>query len=148
MIILNFLHVAPLAKWSVYQQQHTEFFWRLWILLTGMYAWLIPLGLNARHGTSVGRDSHSLRQVGQCSSSCFWGLRRNIASLLISHLTNTETSTNRLNALWAAVAEHNPWVQVTLCKCQQASRHLPRQTHWKRFWNTATRPPLIINCAD
>lgn len=111
MIILNFLHVAPLAKWSVYQQQHTEFFWRPWMLLTGMYAWLIPWGLNARHGTSVGRDSHSLRQVGQCSSSCFWGLRRNIASLLISHLTNTETSTNRLNALWAAVAEHNPWVQ-------------------------------------
>lgn len=44
------------------------------------------------------------------------------------------------------------WTQSTgsgtLCKCQQASRHPPRQTRWKRFWNTAACPALIINCAD
>lgn len=128
MVILNFLHVTPLAKWSVYQQQHTEF-WRPWMLLMGMYAWIILCGLNIRHGASVGHDSHSPRQVGQRSSQ-FWGFSFNVISLLISHLTtdvriDAEPGYKQVKCTlrdWS-------WTQSlgsgTLSKCQQASRHPP-----------------------
>lgn len=58
MVILNFLHVAPLAKWSVYQQQHTEFS-KPWTLLTGMYAWLILCGLCAFAMEPVSTMTHT-----------------------------------------------------------------------------------------
>lgn len=55
--------------------------------LAGMYAWLIPCGLGAHHRASVSHDSHSPRQVGQCSSY-FRGFSRSIVSLfnLPSHV--------------------------------------------------------------
>lgn len=150
MIILNFLHLAPLAKWSVYQQQHTEF-WIPWTLLTGMYAWLILCGLSVRHGASVGHDSHTPRQVGQCSSH-FWGFSFNIISLLISHLTsniriNTEPSYKQVKCTLRGWSWSQFLGSGTLCKCQQASGHPPRQPHRKWLWNTADRLALLINCA-
>lgn len=127
MIILDFLHAAPLAKRSVYQQQHTEF-WRLWRRLTGMYAWLMLCGLSVRHGANVGHDSHSPQQVGQCSSH-FWGFSFNV-SLLISNLTsnikiNTDPSYRQVKYPLRSWSCTQFLGSRTLCKCQQASGHPP-----------------------
>lgn len=94
-------------------------------------------------------DSHSPRQVGQCSLH-FWGFSFNIISFLISHLTANIRSNTGYKQVKCTLKGWS-WTQFlgsgTLCKCQQASRHPPRQPHRKWFWNTADRLALLINCA-
>lgn len=60
---------------------------------------------------------------------------------LISHRTNTETSTNRLNALWAAVAEHNPRVQGLCVNVSKPPGTPPGRRTEK---GSETRPPARL----
>lgn len=48
-IIQTLLHVAPLAKQSVYRWVHAKYGWKLLTLPLGAYAWLIQLVCTQRH---------------------------------------------------------------------------------------------------